>query len=461
MTAWVGRTATEIAAAVRGGEATAREVTRQHLDRIAAVDGEIGAFVRVRADAALAEADAVDASTDRAALPLAGVPIAIKDNVPVAGEPMRQGSAATPDKPQEKDHPLVARLRAAGAIVVGITNLPEMGIFPFTDNAYGIVRNPWDTRRTAGGSSGGSAAAVASAMVPIAHGNDGGGSIRIPAANCGLFGIKPGPGVVPTRIGADNWGGLSENGPLTTSVADAARMLAVMADDASLAEVAEPDSIRIGVSVKPPAAGMTVDREFTRTVRATGAELGALGHAVETDDLRVPFWAGNAFMARWLSYPGRDVEPYLADPRAAARLQPRTLRHLRAGRVVTKVRAPKDTDRERLRQALAPFFDRHDVLVTATTAHRAPLARPGESSWLRSFATSMHYAPMTAAWNLAGYPAATVPAGVGESGLPLAVQLVATPGNEALLLGLAAQLERRRPWPRLAPGYTPAPPSPS
>ena len=455
MTGWTGRTATEIAAAVRSGDVSAHEVTQQHLDRIAAVDDEIGAFVRVRTKAALHEADAVDAQADNAGLPLAGVPVAIKDNVPVAGEPMRSGSAATSDAPQQEDHPLVARLRAAGAVVIGITNLPEMGIYPFTDNLYGIARNPWNTRHTAGGSSGGSAAAVASGMVPIAHGNDGGGSIRIPAANCGLFGIKPGPGVVPAGIGADDWGGLSENGPLTTSVADAALMLAVMAGNPALAEVAEPERLRIGVSVLPPTVGMTVAREFKSTVRATGEELAALGHAVESDDLRMPFWAANAFMVRWLTYPGRDVEPYLTDPALAGRLQPRTVRHLRAGRVATKLRAPKDNDRERLRQALAPYFDRHDVLLTPTTAHPAPPARRGESSWLRSFATSVRYASMTGAWNLAGYPAATVPAGVSESGLPLAVQLVTTPGNEALLLGLAAQLERRRPWPRLAPAYSP------
>src|SRR6266545_3762363 len=162
MSEWVGRTATEIAAAVRAGDVTAREVVQRHLDRIAAVDGDLGDFVRVRTDAALDEADAVDARNDRKDLPLAGVPIAIKDNVPVAGEPMRSGSAATPDVPQEKDHPLVARLRTSGAVVVGITNLPELGIYPFTDNIYGMTRNPWDTQRSAGGSSGGSAAAVAS-----------------------------------------------------------------------------------------------------------------------------------------------------------------------------------------------------------------------------------------------------------------------------------------------------------
>jgi len=126
---------------------------------------------------------------------------------------MRSGSLAALDVAQADDHPVVARLRAAGAVVVGMTNLPELGIYPFTDSGFGIARNPWDRRRTPGGSSGGSAAAVAAALVPVAQGNDGLGSLRIPAAACGLFSIKPGPGVVPAGIGADSWGGLSENGP--------------------------------------------------------------------------------------------------------------------------------------------------------------------------------------------------------------------------------------------------------
>lgn len=155
--AWIGRTAIEMAAAVRAGEVSAREVVGQHLDRIAALDGRVGAFVRVRADDALVEADSVDARPDRSELPLAGVPIAIKDNIAVAGEPMRSGSAATPATPQAVDHPVVARLRAAGAVVVGQTNLPELGIYPFSDSVYGTSRNPWNLEVTAGGSSGGAA----------------------------------------------------------------------------------------------------------------------------------------------------------------------------------------------------------------------------------------------------------------------------------------------------------------
>jgi hypothetical protein len=168
MADWVGRTAVEIAAAVRAGDARARDVVAGHLDRIGKLNAELGAFVRVRPAAALSEAEEVDRRPDRDRLPLAGVPVAIKDNLPVAGEPMRSGSLAAPDVPQAKDHPVVARLRDAGAVVVGMTNLPELGIYPFTDSGFGIARNPWDRGRTPGGSSGGSAAAVAAALVPVA-----------------------------------------------------------------------------------------------------------------------------------------------------------------------------------------------------------------------------------------------------------------------------------------------------
>lgn len=447
---WAGRTATEIAAAVRDGKATATEVVREHLDRIAALDGEIGAFVRLRAAAALREAGNLDARGGLSGLPLAGVPVAIKDNVPVAGEPMRNGSAATPTERQEADHPLVARLRAAGAVVVGLTNLPELAIYPFSDSVYGITRNPWELRRTAGGSSGGAAAAVAAGMVPIAHGNDGGGSIRIPAADCGLVGLKPGPGVVPAEVGPDSWGGLSENGPITTTVADAALMLAVMAGETPPETVAEPGRVRIALSVKSPAVGTVVHREFKAAVAEAGSALKEAGHSVAVGDPNYPIWAATAFITRWLGYPEADAEPY----RSGA-LERRTVRHARAGRLMARIRPPREDDRARLRAALEPFFGIHDVLVMPTLAQYPPAARRwGERSWLRSMALSVRYAPMTGVWNLAGYPAMTVPMGVGNEGLPLSVQLAAPPGNEHLLLGLAAQLEAAHPWPRLAPSYT-------
>jgi amidase len=191
-----------------------------------------------------------------------------------------------------------------------------------------------------------------------------------------------------------------------------------------------------------------INRDFVGAVRAAGKTLVGLGHTVAHDDPHYPLWAATAVTARWLACPANDAEPYLSDPR----LETRTRRHAAAGRRFAKVRPPRDDDRERFCQALAPFFERHDVLVMPTLAQPAPAARRwGEGSWLHSVVTSLRYAPMTGAWNLAGYPAASVPAGVSSQGLPLAVQLVATPGKESLLLGLAAQLERERSWPRHAP----------
>jgi amidase len=451
MADWVGRTAVEIAAAISAGNARARDVVAEHLDRIGKLNAELGAFVRVRPAAALREAEEVDQRPDRDRLPLAGVPVAIKDNLPVAGEPMRSGSLAAPDVPQADDHPVVARLRAAGAVVVGMTNLPELGIYPFTDSGFGIARNPWDRRRTPGGSSGGSAAAVAAALVPVAQGNDGLGSLRIPAAACGLFSIKPGPGVVPAGIGADSWGGLAENGPLATTVADAALLLGVMAG--APASPAEPPGLRVAVSVKPPGPGIMVHRGFTAAVRLCGDLLGGLGHAVTADDPPYPGWAVPAAIERWFTATVADAA---AQAGGRAVLEPRTRRHVRAGQVMLRVRPPGAADRDRLRAALRPFFDRYDLLVMPTLARPCPAARrSGEESWLRSVVTSLSYAPMTGGWNLAGFPAAAVPIGPAVGGLPGSVQLVAAPGGESLLLGVAAQLERTRGWLRHAPAYAP------
>lgn len=453
MARWVGRTATEIAAAVRAGDARAREVVAEHLDRIGRLNAELGAFVRVRSAAALREAEEVDQRPDRGQLPLAGVPVAIKDNLPVAGEPMRSGSLASPDVPRDADHPVVARLRAAGAVVVGMTNLPELGIYPLTDSGFGIARNPWDRRRTPGGSSGGAAAAVAAALVPVAQGNDGLGSLRIPAAACGLVTIKPGPDVVPAQIGTDSWGGLAENGPLATTVADAALLLDVMAG--AHIGVAEPSRLRVAVSVKPPGAGIMVHRGFVAAVRLCGDLLGAQGHAVASEDPPYPAWAVPAAVGRWFTAAVPDAAPYEGD---GSGLETRTRRHVRAGQALLRVRPPGADDRERLRAALKPFFDRYDVLVMPALARPAPAARRwGEGSWLRSVAISLRYAPMTGAWNLAGFPAAAVPIGPAVAGLPGSVQLVAAPAGEAMLLGVAAQLERARGWPRHAPDYAPRP----
>jgi amidase len=443
MTGWTGQTAARIAAAVRAGEVTAAQVVAEHLAHISAHDAELGAFVRVRAGAAAAEAAAVDTRPDLADLPLAGVPVSVKDVISVAGEPVRTGSAATPANASGDDHAVVARLRAAGAVVVGLTNLPELAIYPFTDSAYGITRNPWDISRTAGGSSGGAAASVASGMVAAAHGTDGLGSVRIPAAACGLVGVKPGPGLVP---GGDGWFGLSENGPLATTVADAALMLGVLAGTSYRLE--DPGKLRIAVSDRAPGPGIFVHGGCVTAVHETAALLAGLGHGVADEDPAYPGWLTGVLLSYWLAGPASE-----AGPRVAA-MEARTRRHVLAGRQVLRTRPPRAADRERLRSALAPLWARHDVLVMPTLAQTCPPARRyGTRSWSRSVASALRFAPMTGVWNLAGYPAASVP--VPADGLPGAVQLVTTPGREDLLLSLAAQLEKARPWPRLAPGYAP------
>jgi amidase len=442
---------TDLAEAVRSGRTTARTLTEQSLARIAARDPEIGAFQVVRAERALVEADEIDARSDKTGLPLAGVPIAVKDNVPVTGEPMRDGTAASDPRPQETDHPVVARLRAAGAVVVGLTRVPELCVFGATDSVFGITRNPWNLSRTPGGSSGGSAAAVAAGMVAGAHGNDGMGSIRIPAACCGLVGIKPGFGVVPSGIGNGSWFGFAENGPLTTTVADAALVLSVLASDPSLADAPTrtPDGLRIAVSMKAPAT--PVDAEFTGAARATGDILASLGHQVTDRELKQPLSAGLAALSTWFA--GTEMDARLMADRS--RLEKPVARHASAGRVLMRAGVPRESGREAWREVARRFFEDVDVLLTPGLA-QAPLpsVRWGQRSWLRNIRASSGYAPFCAPWNLAGWPAMTVPAGVHpRSRTPLSVQLVAPPGNEARLLAVAAQIESAAPWQRIAPMY--------
>lgn len=444
-------TAAQLAAAVRSGELTARSVTEQALRRIGQHDNDLHAFRLVRAEAALAEADVVDGRADLGRLPLAGVPVAIKDNVAVTGEWLGNGSAGTDRTARTADHPVVQRLRAAGAVVIGLTNVPELCVFASTDAPGSITRNPWDLTRTPGGSSGGSAAAVAAGLVPLAHANDGLGSIRIPAACAGLVGIKPGLGVVPAELGNGSWFAMAENGPLATTVADCALMLSVLADRPELAELTEPDLVRIGVSVRAPLVGLPVDREFAAAARRAGDALAGLGHQVRTDELRYPNLAGPAAMARWFAGAEQDAQ-LLAD---RSRLQRRTAGHARLGRLVLATGAPRPAGRTKLRRAVDRYFTDHDVLITPALARTPPAAVAwSRRGWAANVLSNVRYAPFAAPWNLAGWPAMAVPAGTHSDGLPLSVQLVGRPGSEPVLLGLAAQLERLQPWPRTAPGYS-------
>lgn len=448
MTSWAGRSAAEIAAAVREKRVTAREVVAEHLDRIERLDGRVGAFRTVRAEAALAEADEVAARADLAGLPLAGVPVAVKDNLAVRGEPTRHGTAATPDTPAGADHVTVARLRAAGAVVVGLTNVPELCVFGTTEGVFGTARNPWDPSRSAGGSSGGSAAAVAAGMVPIALGNDGMGSLRIPAATCGLVTLKPGHGVVPADIGNGDWFGMSENGPLATTVRDARLMLSVLAGtgDEAVAGNARPagaGSLRVAVSLRSPLAGITADRPYATAAREAAAVLMRAGHQVRRADPPYPASLGLTALAHWTA--GTRVDARGLDRRRLAR---RTRVHAAVGRpFVRAVRTGRS--RERLRHRLEPFFAEYDVLLTPALARRSPAAGPWhERGWLRNVAANSACSPFTPPWNLTGWPAVSVPFGTLPSGAPCAVQLVGRPGSEARLLAVAEDIERLRPWRR-------------
>ncbi|MFE1927055.1 amidase [Streptomyces asoensis] len=445
MTSWAGRTAAEIAAAVRAKEVTPREVVAEHLAQIERLDGRIGAFRTVRARAALAEAEALAARDDLDSLPLAGVPVAVKDNLAVRGESTRVGSAATPDTPAEDDHVTVARLRAAGAVVVGLTSVPELCVFGTTEGVHGTARNPWDTSRTAGGSSGGSAAAVAAGMVPIALGNDGMGSLRIPAANCGLVTLKPGHGVVPAGIGEGDWFGMSENGPLATTVEDTRLMLAVLAGS-EVAAPAEPGALKIAVSVRSPLAGVTVSAPFRDAARDAAGVLVRAGHHVERAEPPYPLSLGVTSLAHWTA--GTAVDAADLDPRLLTR---RTRVHAAIGRrFVSGVR--RSPARDALRRRLEPFFGEYDVLLTPALARRSPRSVAWhERGWLRNVLVNTNYSPLTPPWNLTGWPAMAVPFGTLPSGAPASVQLVSRPGREAELLRLAGQLEELRPWRRTAP----------
>ena len=451
--------AVDTAAAVRAGTTTAVAETRAALARIAALDAALGAFQVVRAERALVEAAEVDARVAAGEdLPLAGVPIAIKDNIPVAGEPMREGSAATSAEPRPTDHEVVSRLRAAGAVIVGITRVPELCVFGTTDSVYGTTRNPFNPERTAGGSSGGSAAAVASGMVAVAHAADGMGSIRIPAANCGLVGLKPGPGLVPADMGAHSWFGMSENGPLSTTVADAALVLSVMAGRPELAGIAPlTRALRVGLATGIPTPLAKLDPRWKAAAEKAAEILRATGHEIVT--LNIPYPSDPLpVLARWFAGATADADHEGLDVR---RLEPRVRAHVRAGRLLAWFGGLRSAPVERLRARVETATADLDVILTPGLAQVGPPAEGWHRrSWLKNLRANIGYAPYAALWNLLGWPAASVPAGWHDGArVPLAVQLIAHPATddagEALLLSVAAQLEAASPWTRTARAATP------
>jgi len=433
MTTQLLESALTIADDVRAGRRTAVEVARKHLARIDSLDPALNAFQSVRAAGALADAAAVDADPRRDRLPLAGVPVALKDNMAVAGEPVRHGSLATPADPAHEDDLLVTRLRDAGAVVVGTTRMPELAAWAFTSSAaYGATRNPFDPQLDPGGSSGGAAVAVATGMAAVAVGTDGGGSIRVPAAYCGLVGLKPTRGLVPLPGGRDaHWYGLTVAGPLARSAEDAAELLAVLTG-VPVGHLDPPSGLTIAVSLRSPSPLGRPDSRQREALEIAAARILELGHVVERTEPRYPASLLNIWGRSWLAGVAEDVATLGIDESV---LEPRTRTMVRKGRR----RGPAPGPRVFARRA-EELFDRYDVLLTPVVA-----AGPGRAGaldgkgYLSTYLASARSVPFCQAWNLLGHPAATVPVGARD-GLPLAVQIVTRPGGDHLLLSLAAAL---------------------
>jgi len=442
---------------VRAGAVSARELVELSVERIERLDPTLNAFRVVRAERALDEAQhAQERLRAGDGAPLLGVPIAVKDNVDVAGELTTHGTGVV-TRVAEADCELVRRLRAAGAIVVGKTNLPELALWgQLTESpTWGATRNPWDPGRSPGGSSGGSAAAVAAGMVSGALGSDGGGSIRIPAALCGLFGIKPQRGRISLMPDPEHWLGLTHFGPLTRSVADAALLLDMLGGAApgdadmppapaqSYVQSAReaPPRLRVAVSTKPilPTKPGAAARE---ALESTADLMRSLGHVVRERDpdygelrpLIVPRYTRGA----WLD--AQRLE-------RRSELERRARGMMRIGSAMGRM-AARSRAREAARVArINAIFDEHDVLMTPVTAAAAlPIGRYDGAGALRTFLGGTDFVSYTAVWNFTGQPAASVPAGFDADGMPTAVQLVARPNDEATLFALAAQLEQARPW---------------
>jgi amidase len=427
---------------VRAGDVSARELVELYLERIERIDPQINAYRVVLAERALADADQADgrrkAGDER---PLLGVPVAVKDDMDVNGEVTARGTDAYGD-PVREDSEIVARLRRAGAIVLGKTNVPELEIIGDTESpTWGVTRNPWGVERSAGGSSGGSAAAVAAGLAAAATGSDGAGSIRIPAANCGLFGLKPSRGRVSFAPRTDIWHGLDCYGFLTRSVADTAALLDVAAES-PVPFTPDPGKLRIAVSTRPPLPG-PLDGHVRAGVDGTAELLRGLGHTVERHEIPYGLTMNEAFV-RYMRGVHDDAE---AMPRKH-RLQRRTRGFSRIGSLFPDPVLEWAKSREEPNAArVNRVFEGADVVITPTTAK--PPVRAGEWEGLGALRTLLLMAgtyPYTPTWNQLGQPAAAVPAGFTPDGLPLSVQLIAPKGEEARLLSLAAQIEAERPW---------------
>lgn len=467
------RGATQLAVMVRSGEVSASELVQLSLEKIEELNPALNAFVDVDEVGALRTAREIGPGDER---PFAGVPVAVKNNRPVAGMRLTYGCALMERYVCDYDHNVTRRLRDAGFVIVGTTTLPEYGILPVTEaRVFGPTRNPWSLDRTPGGSSGGAAAAVASGMVPVAHGNDGGGSIRIPAACCGLVGLKPSRGriSVAPELGDSS---LGIDGMLTRTVADTAAILDVLAgyepgdatwapppaEPFALAAGRGPGRMRIAFSLQTPNPDAEVDPINARGAQDAAELLRSLGHEVLEVD---PPWRmdglpelfGMVFSAQIALSVGysANVSGKGVDGISQADMEPmswaifsmiRKLGTLEQQAAVVRLQA--------YARRLVAWLADYDALLTPGLAQRQlPLGTldTAAENPMSTFSRSGLFTPFTPVFNATGQPAISLPLYEGEDGLPVGVQLVGAPAGEERLLALAAQIEAARPWAQRRP----------
>ena len=460
------RPITELAELVRSGEVRSRELVEESLARIEEVDGEINAFTYTDPDGALAAADAVSSGDAR---PFAGVPIAIKDlAVAVAGWPLTNCSDLYADFTPDYDSFVARRLREAGFVFVGRTASPEFGIVPVTETRrFGPTRNPWDTGRTPGGSSGGSGAAVASGMVPVAHASDGGGSIRIPASCCGLVGLKPSRGRI-SRGPEFGDSFLGTDGALCRTVPEAAVMLDLLAGyepgdatwapppSAPFAEAIgrDPGKLRVGFTTKPP-MGIDPDPENVRgaeeaakLLESLGHEIVPIDHAWPADEIVATFtdlWCGMVSVGiAYASVLGYELSPDKVEPLSWDLFQKGL--QLPSTKYLGSLTRLQQISRE-----LVGWWSDIDVLLTPGLGQRpVPIGtihpQKEDDPFTALIPESSDFTPYTAVWNVTGQPAISLPLLQGDDGLPTSIQLVGPPIGEELLLSLSSQIEAERPW---------------
>jgi amidase len=461
------RSATELAGSVRSGELSARELVDSAYEAIERLNGELNAFVTLAEERAIAEAEAISKGDES---PLAGVPIAIKDLGPLTeGIRTTFGTQLLGEWVPDHDSALVRRLREAGAIIVGKTNTPEFGLLPTTEpERFGPSRNPWDRSRTTGGSSGGSACAVSAGMVPLAHANDGGGSIRIPAACCGLVGLKPSRGRVSMAPDfAELVGGIGIDGVVSRTVADTALALDIMSGyetgdpywapdpSAPFIEAVDrsPGKLRIAWTAEAPNRA-PVDPQCEAAARAAAEALESLGHEVTEaapdwyDENYVPYFLAiwSAGCAAQLTEIGHMIGGF-----DSSKVEPLSRELYEEGRRLSAADLIVMLDYLRgLARRIVAFWDDYDVLVTPTLAQL-----PQELGWLqpepgepamRMLEKSADFTPFTPALNLTGQPAISLPLNQSAEGLPIGVQFTGGPVSEELLISLSAQIEAAIPW---------------